>query len=149
MLHLLLLRLLFFWLVRVCNKKLIFKNNKNLKGEDKRKDKQRKTKQNKMEYEFDIDVGETYIATNECGNWLEFKVLKVNKKSVKIEYTYEDKEPWIRRYPKQQFFNEIYLKQQQDENVETCEMCGKLLDTEEELDYIMEVGCNVCKSCNE
>ena len=110
--------------------------------------KQNKPLTHTMEHSFDIEVGFTYIGTNDCGNFLEFKVIKENKKTVKIEYTYEDKEPVVRNYPKQQFFDEIYLKQQIDENVETCECCGKLLDTEEELDYIFEAGVNVCKDCD-
>lgn len=101
-----------------------------------------------MEHEFKVELNYQYTGTNECGNHLEFVVLKENKKTFRVLYTYEDKEPWERLYPKQQFFNEIYLKQQIDENVETCECCGKLLDTEEELEYIMEVGYNVCASCS-
>ena len=107
----------------------------------------------KMEYEFDIQIGETYRATNECGSSLEFKVIKINKKTVKIEYSYEkmvDGEVAsvytdVRNYPKQQFFNEIYLQQQLDESEERCECCGKVLESEEELDYIFEAGVNVWK----
>ena len=99
----------------------------------------------KMEYEFDIQIGETYRATNECGSSLEFKVIKINKKTVKIEHTYENIHTMVTNYPKQKFFNEIYMQQQLDECEERCECCGKVL---EELDYIFEAGVNVCKECD-
>lgn len=93
----------------------------------------------KMEY----TQGEVYIAMIDDER-TEIEVLKIHKKTLHIKIN-DDKE--FKRYKKWKL--EEAIKRWDTKDEERCENCDCLLETQEQIDYIFEVGYNVCRSCNE
>ena len=93
----------------------------------------------KMEYR----QGETYLAMIDDER-VEVEGLKIHKKTLHIKI---DDEKEFKRYKKWKLEEAIIEWQMNSE--EHCENCDCILETKEQIDFIFEVGYNICRSCYE